>query len=82
MKTSKPARTRALPGSQKLPVAYTSWSLFAGAGGLDISIDPAGFKTSCSLKSGLHYTASMQRNTRSKAIRQADARISVVAAPL
>lgn len=49
-------------------------SLFSGAGGLDIGVDRAGFKTICSIDSDIHCAATLRHNSRRKAIWQVDVR--------
>ena len=49
-------------------------SLFSGAGGMDIGVDRAGFKTICSIELDVHCAATLRRNTRRKAVWQVDAR--------
>ena len=41
-------------------------SLFSGAGGLDMGVDDAGFKTICSMDSDVHCAATLRRNARGK----------------
>lgn len=50
-------------------------SLFAGAGGLDIGVDRAGFKTVCSLELDRHCVSTLRRNARKKRIWQVDVRV-------
>lgn len=49
-------------------------SLFAGAGGMDIGVDRAGFTTVCAIESDPHCTATLRRNARGKTIWQVDVR--------
>ena len=49
-------------------------SLFAGAGGLDIGVDQAGFKTSCAIELDTHCVSTLQRNARRKVVWQVDVR--------
>ena len=49
-------------------------SLFAGAGGLDIGVDAAGFKTICAIELDVHCVSTLQQNARSKAVWQVDVR--------
>ena len=49
-------------------------SLFAGAGGLDIGVDRAGFKTICAIEIDRHCVSTLQRNARGKTIWQVDVR--------
>ena len=49
-------------------------SLFAGAGGLDIGVDAAGFKTICAVELDPHCVSTLQRNARGKAVWQVDVR--------
>ena len=49
-------------------------SLFAGAGGLDIGVDQAGFKTTCSIELDAHCVSTLERNGRGKKIWQVDIR--------
>ena len=41
-------------------------SLFAWAGGLDIGVDAAGFKTICAVELDQHCASTLRQNTRSK----------------
>ena len=50
-------------------------SLFAGAGGLDIGVDQAGFKTVCSLELDRHCVSTLRRNARKKQTWQVDVRV-------
>ena len=50
----------------------TAVSLFAGAGGLDVGVDQAGFKTVCSVEFDPHCVSTLQRNAKSKIIWQVD----------
>ena len=47
-------------------------SLFAGAGGLDIGVDAAGFKTVCAIELDVHCVATLLRNARGKTVWQVD----------
>ena len=49
-------------------------SLFAGAGGMDIGVDQAGFKTVCAIESDPHCAATLRRNARRKTVWQVDVR--------
>ena len=49
-------------------------SLFAGAGGLDIGVDHAGYKTACAIEVDTHCVSTLRRNARSKTIWQVDIR--------
>ena len=49
-------------------------SLFAGAGGFDIGVDQAGFKTVCSVEVDPHCVATLRRNSRGKTVWQVDVR--------
>ena len=49
-------------------------SLFAGAGGLDLGVDAAGFKTLCSVEFDTHCVATLQSNARRKTVWQVDIR--------
>lgn len=55
----------------KLPAV----SLFSGAGGLDVGVDKAGFKTICSVELDPHCTATLRRNARAKTTWQVDVRV-------
>ena len=57
------------PGDRNLAL-----SLFSGAGGLDLGVDKAGFKTICSIDSDVHCAATLRHNSRRKAIWQVDVR--------
>lgn len=50
-------------------------SLFAGAGGMDIGVDNAGFKTVCAIESDPHCAATLRRNGRRKVVWQTDVRV-------
>ena len=52
----------------------TAISLFAGAGGLDIGVDQAGFKTICAIEIDPHCVSTLQRNARGKTVWQVDVR--------
>ena len=49
-------------------------SLFAGAGGFDIGVDAAGYKTVCSVEVDPHCVATLRRNSREKKVVQSDVR--------
>lgn len=49
-------------------------SLFAGAGGLDIGVDGAGFKTICSVEIDPHCVSTLRHNARGKTVWQVDIR--------
>ena len=49
-------------------------SLFAGAGGLDIGVDAAGFRTICAIELDVHCVSTLLRNARGKAVWQVDVR--------
>ena len=50
-------------------------SLFAGAGGMDIGVGSAGFKTICAIESDPHCAATLRRNSSRKVVWQADVRV-------
>lgn len=50
-------------------------SLFSGAGGLDIGVDKAGFKTRCSVELDPHCTATLHHNARAKTVWKVDVRV-------
>lgn len=52
----------------------TAISLFAGAGGMDIGVDRAGFKTVCAIESDPHCASTLRCNAYRKAVWQADVR--------
>ena len=52
----------------------TAISLFAGAGGMDIGVDSAGFKTICAIESDPHCASTLRCNARRKTVWQADVR--------
>ena len=56
-------------------MAAKSISLFAGAGGMDLGVDGAGFKTVCAIESDPHCAATLRRNGRGKAVWQIDVRV-------
>ncbi len=47
-------------------------SLFAGAGGLDVGVDRAGFKTVCSVEVDPHCASTLARNARGKTVWSVD----------
>ena len=49
-------------------------SLFAGAGGMDLGIDKAGFKTAGAVEFDSHCAATLRRNARGKTVWQVDVR--------
>ena len=49
-------------------------SLFAGAGGLDIGVDQAGFKTVCSVEYDPHCVSTLRHNAKKKVVWQVDVR--------
>ena len=49
-------------------------SLFAGAGGLDIGVDAAGFRTVCAVEMDVHCVSTLLQNARNKTIWQVDVR--------
>ena len=49
-------------------------SLFAGAGGLDLGVDAAGFHTVCAIEMDQHCVSTLLRNSRRKHIWQVDVR--------
>ncbi len=53
----------------------TAISLFAGAGGMDIGVDGAGFRTICAIESDPHCAATLRRNGRRKSVWQTDIRV-------
>ena len=53
----------------KRPLAF---SLFAGAGGLDIGVDAAGFKTVCAIELDPHCASTLRRNAGGKEVWQLD----------
>ncbi|MXW53279.1 MAG: DNA cytosine methyltransferase [Gammaproteobacteria bacterium] len=50
-------------------------SLFSGAGGLDVGVDKAGFKTLCSIELDPHCVSTLRRNSRQKTVWQVDIRV-------
>ena len=50
-------------------------SLFSGAGGMDIGVGRAGFKTVCAIESDPHCAATLRRNAPRKVVWQADVRV-------
>ena len=53
---------------------FPSISLFSGAGGMDIGVDQAGFKTLCSIEFDAPCVSTLRRNARRKTVWQVDAR--------
>lgn len=54
----------------------TALSLFSGAGGMDVGIDKAGFRTICAVDSDPHCAATLHHNaTRRKTVWQTDIRV-------
>ena len=51
---------------------FTAFSLFAGAGGIDVGIREAGFRTLCAIESDPHCAATLRRNDTRKVVWQAD----------
>ena len=51
---------------------FTAFSLFAGAGGIDVGIRQAGFRTLCAIESDPHCVATLRRNDTRKVVWQAD----------
>lgn len=49
-------------------------SLFAGAGGLDVGVDGAGFRTICAVELDAHCVSTLRRNARGKTVWQVDVR--------
>ncbi len=49
-------------------------SLFAGAGGLDIGVDAAGFSTICAIERDVHCVSTLLKNARNKTVWQVDVR--------
>ena len=49
-------------------------SLFAGAGGLDIGVDSAGFKTICAIELDPHSASTLRQNAHRKTVWQVDVR--------
>ena len=56
-------------------MSLTALSLFAGAGGLDVGVDQAGFKTLCSIETDPHCLATLRKNaSKGKITWQVDVR--------
>ena len=53
---------------------HKAMSLFSGAGGMDIGVDRARFKTVCSVEFDPHCVSTLRRNSRGKTIWQVDIR--------
>ena len=49
-------------------------SLFAGAGGLDIGVDQAGFRTVCAVETDAHCVSTLLKNAKGKTVWQVDVR--------
>lgn len=49
-------------------------SLFSGAGGMDIGVDSAGFRTMCAVELDPHGAETLRRNARGKTVWQGDIR--------
>ena len=52
--------------------AMTAISLFAGAGGMDVGIGQAGFRTLCAIEADAYCGATLRRNESRKVVWQAD----------
>lgn len=61
-------------GARKNRRKPSAISLFAGAGGLDIGVDAAGFQTVCAVELDPHCVSTLLRNARGKAVWQVDVR--------
>lgn len=53
----------------------TAISLFAGAGGMDVGIGQAGFRTLCAIEADAYCAATLRRNEPRKVVWQADVRV-------
>ena len=69
-------RTAPLPGTGRvMRNRGSALSLFAGAGGMDIGVDQAGFKTVCSIDFDPHCATTLRRNARKKTVWNVDVRL-------
>ena len=65
---------RGFRGAKRRDGKPTAISLFAGAGGLDIGVDSAGFQTICAVELDTHCVSTLLRNARRKTVWQVDVR--------
>ena len=56
-------------------MSASALSLFAGAGGMDIGVDRAGFKTVCAIDFDHHCANTLRRNARRKTVWNVDVRV-------
>ena len=56
-------------------MSFSAVSLFAGAGGMDIGVHAAGFRTVCAIESDPHCAATLRQNGARKVVWQADVRV-------
>lgn len=68
---SDPRRSGVARGQSAKPSAV---SLFAGAGGLDLGVDGAGFRTICAVELDVHCVSTLLRNAAGKTVWQVDVR--------
>lgn len=53
---------------------HRALSLFSGAGGMDVGVDKAGYKTICAIESDVHCAATLRHNSKRKTVWQVDVR--------
>lgn len=60
--------------ARTLAAKNVALSLFSGAGGMDIGVDSAGFRTMCAVELDPHGAETLRRNARGKTVWQGDIR--------
>lgn len=61
-------------GAKTGPRKPAAVSLFAGAGGLDVGVDAAGFQTTCAIEVDPHCASTLAHNARGKVVWRVDVR--------